>query len=495
MSTIIIKDLSFNYPGGDPLFSSLSLNIDTSWKLGLVGRNGRGKTTLLRLLEGTLEHTGSIITPFPLPYFPPELPNEGLNALELTLALRPDNGLLEWKLKREADFLKLPENTLKRPIGELSGGERVKVLLSILFTEDEVFPLIDEPVRNLDREGRIVVARYLSLKKGFILVSHDRELLDGAVDHIISLNPEGAELCRGNFSVWWENREREEKRRELNALMLKKDIKRLEEAAQKSSDWAKSTEKGKYGKGPVNRGFIGHKAAKMQKKSKNITRRREKAVEERREIVKTEKKSSELSLKPLIFEGGVIARATSLSAGYDEKPVLTDLSFTINQGDRLALKGPNGSGKSLLMKLLMGEGRIIAGELKVSKRAIVSFVPQNPDATTLNLREMAKERGLDEGRFKSLLRLLGFTREALNSDFSSLSLGQRKKAYLAASILTEAHLYLWDEPLANVDIISRMEIENLLTKSKITLVVCEHDFTFLEKVATSFISLAGPNKS
>jgi lincosamide and streptogramin A transport system ATP-binding/permease protein len=495
MSTIIIKDLSFNYPGGDPLFSSLSLNIDTSWKLGLVGRNGRGKTTLLRLLEGTLEHKGNITTPFPLQYFPPEILNEGLNALEFTLALRPDKELWEWKLKREADFLKLSENTLKRPLGELSGGERVKVLLSILFTEDEVFPLIDEPVRNLDLDGRKVVARYLSLKKGFILVSHDRELLDVAVDHILALNPEGAELSHGNFSVWWENRQREEKRRELDNLKLKKDIKRLEEAAQKSSNWAKSTEKEKFGHGPVDRGFVGRKAAKMQKKSKNITRRREKAVEERAGILKTQKKTSELSLKPLHFEGDVIARAMGLSAGYDDKSVLTDLSFTIKQGDRLALKGPNGSGKSLFMKLLLGEGRINKGELKISSRAIISYVPQNPETTDINLREIAIERGQDEGRFKSLLRLLGFTVEDLNSELSSLSLGQRKKVFLALSILTEAHLYLWDEPLSNVDVISRMEIENLLAKSNITLIVCEHDSTFLEKVTSSSITLGGPKES
>ncbi|MDR2340155.1 MAG: ATP-binding cassette domain-containing protein [Deltaproteobacteria bacterium] len=491
MSTIIIKDLGFNYPGGDPLFSSVSLNIDTSWNLGVVGRNGSGKTTLLRLLEGSLEHKGTITVPFPLQYFPPEITDDGLNALELTMALRPGKEPDEWKLKREAGFLKLSENSLKRPIGDLSGGERVKALLSILFSEDEAFPLIDEPVRNLDRDGRIVVARYLSLKKGFILVSHDRELLDGAVDHIIALNPEGPELSRGNFSVWWENRQREEKRRELDNLKLKKDIKRLEEAAQKSSDWAKSAEKGKFGKGPVDRGYIGHKASKMQKKSKNITRRREKAVEERATIVKSEKKTSELILKPLPFEGGVIARATGLSAGYDGKSVLTDLSFTINLGDRLALKGPNGSGKSLFIKLLIGEGRINKGELRISPRAKISYVPQNPDAGSVKLREMAIERGLDEGRFKSLLRLLGFAREELNSDLASLSLGQRKKAYLAASILTEAHLYLWDEPLSNVDVISRMEIENLLARSKITLVVCEHDYAFLEKVTTSSITLVG----
>jgi lincosamide and streptogramin A transport system ATP-binding/permease protein len=489
MPSIIIKDLGFAYPGADPLFSNLSLNISVSWRLGLVGRNGVGKTTFLRILEGSLEHKGDVLRPFPLTYFPQRTPDTGLSATELYRELRGESGGEEWILKREAEFLKLSEESLKRPIGELSGGERVKVLLSLLFTEDEVFPLIDEPTVNLDKAGRLVVARYLSRKKGFILVSHDRELLDESADHILSLNPEGAECERGNFSSWWENRQRLEKSRELKNIKLKKEMKRLKDAAKKSSEWARNAEKGKFGQGPVNRGFIGSKAANLMKKSKTIQKRREKAEEERAELVIAEKKNSELSLNPLRFEGGAIARASGLSAGYDEKIVLKDISFTINPGDRLALTGPNGSGKSLFIKLLIGEGKVNAGELRISPRAKISYVPQIPMIKRGNLRDMAAETGLDEGRFKALLRLLGFERKDLDSDFASLSLGQRKKAYLAASILTEAHLYVWDEPLSHVDVITRMEIENLIISSKPTIVVCEHDSAFLKKVTTSFIEL------
>jgi lincosamide and streptogramin A transport system ATP-binding/permease protein len=489
MPSIIIKGLSFAYPGADPLFSNLSLNIDTSWRLGLVGRNGAGKTTFLRLLEGSLEHKGEILRPFPLTYFPQRVADMGISAKELYLTLLCEKEDAEWKLKREAEFLKLSEESLKRPLGELSSGERVKALLSLLFTEDEVFPLIDEPTGNLDRDGRMVVASYLSRKKGFILVSHDRELLDESADHILSLNPEGAETVRGNFSSWWENRQKLEKSRELANLKLKKETKRLEDAAKKSSDWAQNAEKGKFGQGPVNRGYIGRKAAKLMKKSKTIQKRREKAAEERAELIITEKKTSELSLSPLKFEGGVVARALGVSAGYGEKTVLKDLTFTITPGDRIALTGPNGCGKSLLMKLLMGEVKINLGELMVSPRAKISYVPQNPAPRKGNLRDMAQETNLNEGLFKSLLRLLGFERKSLDSDFNLLSAGQIRKAYLAASILTEAHLYVWDEPLSKVDVITRMEIENLIVTSKPTIVVCEHDAAFLEKVATSFIEL------
>lgn len=491
MPTIKISDLSFAYPGADPLFSSLSLNIDTSWRLGLVGRNGVGKTTFLRILEGKLEYKGSVITPFPLPYFPPAIEDPGQNAEEFYQRFRPGKIFEEWRLRREADFLKLSEESLKRPLGELSGGERVKVLLSLLFMEEELFPLIDEPTGNLDRTGRLVVADYLARKSGFILVSHDRELLDRSADHIIALYPEEVECESGNFSSWWENRQKKEKSREIANLKLKKEIKRLSDSAKKSSEWSRDAEKGKFGSGPVDRGFIGAKAASLNKKSKNIQKRREKAAEERSELIIGEKKTSELSLKHLDFKGGAIARAIGLSAGYGEKTVIEDIGFTINPGDRLALVGPNGCGKSLVLKLLLGEGQIHKGELIISQRVKISYIPQIAGTRYGNLKDMAIQAGLDESRFKSLLKRLGFARERLDSDFNSLSEGQKKKAYLAASLLTEAHFYVWDEPLSHVDIVTRMEIEDLLVSEKPTIIICEHDAAFLEKVATSFLTLGG----
>jgi lincosamide and streptogramin A transport system ATP-binding/permease protein len=489
MSTIIIKDLTFAYPGGDNLFTNLSLNINTNWKLGLVGRNGRGKTTFLKLLEGTLEHKGAISIPFPLSYFPMTVLDDSLSAFEILSHISPDIESLDWRLKREAEYLKLSELALKSPLSSLSGGEVTKVLLSFLFIGDEYFPLIDEPTRNLDRDARKVVRDYLSSKKGFILVSHDRNLLDVSVDHILALNLNGVDLERGNFSSWWANKEQKDKNEELTRSKLKKEIVRLEKAGRRNTNWANQREKDKYGENHGDRGFIGHKAAKMNKRAKSIQFRIEKAVEDKSSLIQNTEAQVTLSLNPLPWKGDLLAWGKDIKAGYTEKAVLKNLSFSITPGERLAVVGPNGSGKSLFLKLLLGESKILNGEFNISKRAVISYIPQVPNGIQGALRDFSKENGLDEGHFKSILRLLGFSRRQLDCNFSELSLGQKKKTYLARSILTKAHLYIWDEPLSHVDVITKMEIENLLIASKPTLIICEHDMSFLEKVATSFLEI------
>jgi lincosamide and streptogramin A transport system ATP-binding/permease protein len=489
MSSIIIKDLSFAYPGGEPVFSNLSINIDTIWRLGLVGRNGCGKSTFLRLLELRLEHKGIIDIPFPLGYFPISAPDQTQCGLDLLKSFSPMGEADGWKLKREAQYLKLSEEALLRPLSELSGGEITKVLLALLFIGDEVFPLIDEPTENLDLEGRKVLAGYLASKSGFIIVSHDRELLDACVDHILAINRDGVELEKGNFSSWWESRRRRVKSEELAKLKLKKDAERLEAAAERSSVWAKKAEKTKYGCGPVDRGFIGHKAAKVNKRVKSIQARREKAALEMTSLVKKAQVPSEFFLKPLQWKGGLIAWGKDLTAGYTEKAILKNFSFTVAQGERLAVTGPNGSGKSLFLKLLCGSALVLDGELCLSERVKISYVPQRAENFNGCLREFASERGLNESLFKAVLNQLGFSRRHMDAHFSELSLGQQKKAFLAASLLTEAHLYIWDEPLSHVDAITRMEIEHMLSRSKITLVICEHDLRFLKAVATSFLEL------
>ncbi|MCI9567682.1 MAG: ABC-F family ATP-binding cassette domain-containing protein, partial [Lawsonibacter sp.] len=200
MSKITIQDLYFTYDGDHaPVFEGLDLQLDTSWKLGLVGRNGRGKTTLLRLLAGELEGRGIVSLSQPCRRWPKPVADPSRRTLDLLLEGVPPEE--EWRLSWELSKLGLGEEVLARPFDTLSGGEQTRALLAALFLDEGTWPMIDEPTDHLDGEGRALVARYLrELDRGFLLVSHDRAVLDGCVDHILALNPSGPELVRGSFS-------------------------------------------------------------------------------------------------------------------------------------------------------------------------------------------------------------------------------------------------------------------------------------------------------
>ena len=180
MALIQISDLTFSHEGREEvLFDHLTLRLDTRWRIGLIGRNGRGKSTLLQLLQGRWPYQGQISAPtdfirFPFPVSRPDGP-----AAEVVREAAPEAE--DWQIEREFSLLALAPGTMEAPFSRLSQGEQTKVLLAALFLQEGRFPLIDEPTNHLDQAGRAVLGRYLRGKEGFLLVSHDRALLDACV--------------------------------------------------------------------------------------------------------------------------------------------------------------------------------------------------------------------------------------------------------------------------------------------------------------------------
>ncbi len=251
MSLIQVSDLSFTYEGSyAPVFEHVSFQIDTDWKLGFTGRNGRGKTTFLRLLQGMYEYEGHISASVEFDYFPFPIPDEGADVLEVVLGLMPDVEF--WQIKREFGKLHIKEEALYRPLNTLSYGERTKVLLAALFARENRFLLIDEPTNHLDLEGRRMLGEYLDQKKGFILVSHDRAFLDSCVDHMVSINKTDIQVQKGNFSAWYENKERQDAFETARQEQLKKEIGRLLQAACQTQSGGDQVESTKIGKKSVN---------------------------------------------------------------------------------------------------------------------------------------------------------------------------------------------------------------------------------------------------
>ncbi len=496
MSLIQITNLTFAYPGSwDTVFQDVTLSIDTSWRLGLIGRNGRGKTTLLRLLMGELPYSGSIRTgDVSFFYFPTPVPDPSRMTLDILAGLCPAE---DWELIRELSLLDVDCEVLYRPFSTLSPGEQTKCLLAALFQNPGHYLLIDEPTNHLDAQARRTLAAYLKGKKGFLLVSHDRDFLDGCTDHILSINRCDLSLESGNFSSWWENQRRQEAYEEATRTRLKKDIRRLTEASRRTAAWSMQTEKGKFaantpsGSKP-DRGYVGHKAAKLMKRSKAIEARRQEAAQEKASLLKNQEQAVPLKLYPLEYRGNLLLDMRGLSITYNEKPVFAPLSLSLRPGERVALTGRNGSGKSSLLKLLTGEPLRYSGELNIPARLVCSYVPQDTSRLQGGIAAFAEAWEIPESLFKSVLRSLGFDRVQLDKDMAALSEGQKKKILIARSLCQRAHLYLWDEPLNYVDIYSRMQIEALILSFSPTMLFVEHDAAFCRRLATRTAALERP---
>lgn len=491
MSIIKVSNLTFSYDGSyENIFEDTSFIIDTNWKLGLIGRNGKGKTTFLNLLLGKYEYQGSITTNVEFDYFPFEVNDNTFTPYEIAENYCEDFEL--WKFNREVSLLNITEEALSRPFDTLSKGEQTKILLAILFLKENNFLLIDEPTNHLDLEARHTVAEYLKRKKGFILVSHDRRFLDDCVDHILSINRANIEIQQGNFSSWYENKTRQDNF-ELNKNdKLKKDISRLEESSKRTAGWSSKTEASKYEMtwdGPIDKGFIGHKAAKMMKSSKVTQKRMEKEIEEKSKLLKNIETVEDLKLNPLPNRRGHLIEAYDLSIKYDDKVVFKNLNFTINDGDRLQLKGKNGSGKSSIIKLILGHNISYSGELNIQSNLKISYVSQETSNLKGSLSTFIKENNIDETLFKTVLRKMDFERTDFDKNIENYSEGQKKKVLLAKSITDTANIYIWDEPLNFIDVFSRMQIEKLIEDYNLTMIFVEHDEVFSKKIANIVIEL------
>ncbi|WP_025847693.1 Lsa family ABC-F type ribosomal protection protein [Brevibacillus agri] len=492
MSTIKVTNLTFAYDGSfDNIFENVSFQIDTDWKLGFTGRNGRGKTTFLNLLLGRYEYSGTISAQVQFEYFPYPIENKERITAEIIQEMIPD--YMHWELLREFSFLQMDEEVLERPFATLSNGEQTKVLLAALFLKENSFLLIDEPTNHLDMGARKLVSDYLQTKSGFILVSHDRAFLDNCVDHILSINKTNIEIQKGNFSTWWENKERQDNYELAENERLKKDIRRLSESAKRTSNWSHEVEKTKNGTrnsgSKVDKGYVGHKAAKMMKRAKSLEQRQHAAIEEKSKLLKNVEQSDTLKIAPLAYHKDRLVELVDVAIFYGDKQVTSGIRFSVSQGERIALSGKNGSGKSSILKLICGEDVRYTGTFRKGSQLKISYVSQDTSHLQGNLTDYARSNGLDESLFKAILRKLDFSRVQFEKDMAAFSGGQKKKVLIAKSLCERAHLYVWDEPLNFIDVISRMQIEELLLEHAPTILFVEHDSEFCKNIATKVIEL------
>ncbi len=516
MAQISVNNLTFSYEGSyDNIFENVSFSVDTDWKLGFIGRNGKGKTTFLNLLLGKYEYSGTITTATVFDCFPYHITKEQMElcAAEFIEELKSRCEL--WRVICELEQLHEDAEILYRPFKTLSPGERTKVLLGVLFSGENDFLLIDEPTNHLDQETRENVKQYLSSKKGFILVSHDRDLLDACVDHVLVLNRQTIEVQSGNFSGWWENKQRRDSFVKAENEKHLKEIGKLKQASERIAAWADRNEGTKIGydpvkehdRSPATRAYIGAKTKKMQSRVKQMEKRINRELEEKEGLLADLEQPVDLKLMPLSHHKETLVNVRDYSVTYSDakNPVFSNLTFSIKKGERIALHGENGCGKSTLIKIILQktgfmeefyqrfpDGKPVFTESGVCETAsglIISYVSQDTSMLKGGISCFCKENNLDESLFCAILRQLDMERVQFSKNMEDYSAGQKKKVLLAASLLTSAHLYIWDEPLNFIDVFSRMQIEKLLLEYQPTMLFVEHDVKFREKVATGVVEL------
>ena len=339
-------------------------------------------------------------------------------------------------------------------------------------------------------------------------MSHDRNFLDKVVDHIISINNTNIDIQKGNFSSWQENKDRQDNFELTQNEKLRKDIGRLEIASKNTANWSDKIEKTKYNTtnsgSSVDRGYIGHQSAKMMKRSKVLERRIEKAIEEKSSLLNNVDRSDDLKIVPLESRKNPLVLAEKLQINYNNKAIFNQVSFEVNNGDRVAIVGKNGAGKSSILKLILKKSNIdskntndfvlvekaeYTGTLKVANDLKISYVSQSTEYIKGNLKEFAKQYEVEESIFKAMLIKMGFSKAEFDKDIKQMSEGQKKKILIAKSISEQANLYIWDEPLNYIDILTRIQIEEAILKYKPTIIFVEHDETFINKIATKVVQL------
>lgn len=237
----------------------------------------------------------------------------------------------------------------------------------------------------------------------------------------------------------------------------------------------------------------------MQSRIKQMKQRINQEIEEKEGLLADLEKTAPLKLTPLIHHKETLIRIRDYTLKYEgaEMPLFTGLTFQLQRGERIALHGPNGCGKSTLLQMILRKSGAAArplplfesGVCETAPGLIVSYISQDTQALKGSVSDYCAHKNLDKSLFCSVLRLLGFDRIQFQKNMENYSEGQKKKALIAASLLTPAHLYIWDEPLNYIDVFSRMQIESLLLEYQPAMLFVEHDARFREKIATKTIHL------
>lgn len=497
MSNIRISNLSFRYDdSSENIFNKLNLNLDSTWKLGLVSRNGRGKTTFLNLLRGKLHGLGEIQTRLSFSYYPIKVEDQK----NITLyELQKQVAFEEWELERELNLMNVDPNLLWQPFNTLSGGEQTKVLLALSFTDKDSFALIDEPTNHLDEDSRKEISNYLGKhEKGYIVVSHDRDFLNQVTDHILAIENTEIHLYQGNFTAYEDTKQKRDQFNREKNQKLKGEIRTLNESRLRLKGYSSKSENQKNAKAHSNeihayidKGFYSHKAAKVMQRSKNVERRMNDDIQAKQGLMTNIEDIPELTMNFQSNYHSTLLEAQHLDLQIDGKNLFKDLNLVVKNHGIVSLEGKNGSGKSTFLKMLLNKTFSVTyqGKYELANGLSISYLPQNFTEYHGTLHNFAYEHKISYEELLNNLKKMGFPRASFVTPIEEMSMGQQKRVALAKSLVEPADLYLWDEPANYLDVFNQDQLIELLKKVKPAMLLIEHDEYFIEQVTDHRVRL------
>lgn len=529
MAQIEISNLTFYYDDFyHPVFENLNVNLDTDWKMALVGRNGRGKSTLLKLLEGSLEASqGRIKRSGTVSYFPYSFDDKftkafdvvkecigGLCTLEMQIKeyeadscefdnekyfevlnqyMELDGYEMESRICKELSLMGLKAELLEQDFATLSGGEQTCMLIIALFLRKDAFVLLDEPTNHLDKEKKEHLKEYLKKKKGYIIASHDTVFLDAVTDHILAINKVDISIEQGNYSTWRRNMELKEQFELRTRQRLMQEINQLERQSKLTRSWSDIGNTQKYA-------FASHARTNgtraYMRQAKAAEQQIRDNLEEKKQLLRNMEEEKQLSIYQEILEQECLLSAENISFSYEDSklPVIEDVTLHVYPGDKIWLRGENGAGKTTLLKLL--SGKLQGADIRYKEDLSVAYITQEPVCRKGDIQKFLRE-GIKQDedyhltytKFMELCKLFDLPEDFEQRPLETLSSGELKKVDIARTLVGHHQLLFLDEPLNYMDVYFKAQLEAALQNDELTMIFVDHNEEFGNKIANKVLDL------
>ncbi len=509
MSLVSVNNLSLSF-GARNIFRKIYFQVENGERTGLIGPNGSGKTSLLKILGGGLTHdSGEIVKAkgSRIGYLPQDIQEvssgpllesmikkiphrnellEEIKVLEHSLNKNSGKGVQVKKGTRLAEThrelaeletrypvhkaekilngLGFKEKDFGQPVSSLSGGWKMRAALAGILYQDPDLLLLDEPTNHLDLDSVRWLEEFLQEFKGaMFLVCHDRDFLNRQISRTLSLEPEGLKNYSGNYDFYINAREQEKRVLEAKARNREQKVKEANRFIERFR--AKAT-----------------KARQVQSKIKLL---------DKMELIKTHKKEKTLkfSFPDVPRAGRIVVTLEGISKGFDGKKLYRDVSLSVMRGDRVALIGPNGAGKTTLLRMIAGELQPDRGRISLGHGVTMSYYAQHhsemlsPGRTVLEeVYKMVPHE--DVARVRALCGAFLFPGEDVEKTVGVLSGGERARVALAKILVKPGNLMVMDEPTNHLDIMSSEVLIEALRDFKGTLIFVSHNQGFVDRLST-----------
>ena len=509
MIDISVSNLTKEFEVGKKILDGLTFQVDQGERVGLLGKNGAGKTTVFKIITGEMDYDDGQVMTAPgktvglisqIPVYPPEYTvedvlstafsklhrmEEEMAALTAKMGEDSDPALLRrygelsaafeakggydtaTELNKVCNGLEIPQSMREQLFSALSGGEKTRVNLARLILEDTDILLLDEPTNHLDLRATEWLEEYLDKYKGTVLaISHDRWFLDRVVKRVIEIQDGKAEFYAGNYSFYVEEKERryQEKLKQYEKEQAK--IEQLEKAAEQLRVWAYSG---------MDKTF--KRAQSMEKRIERM-RTTDKPTKECRLDIKFGERE---------FRGDEVLTIKELKKSFDGRTLFDHVNLEVVGGERIALLGDNGTGKSTLLKILLGEEEPDSGKLRMGPTVKVGYLPQiihfdRPERNLVDTMLYAQDCSTQTARNR--LAAFNFRGEDVFKPVSALSGGEQSRLRLCMLMDEKINLLILDEPTNHLDIASREWIEEAVADYEVNLLFVSHDRYFIKQFAT-----------